>query len=159
MPPQITTPEMEIAIANHFGFRKNLIVPNVKWGLLLNGKPMHECDLLILTKSRYLWEVEIKVSKADLIADKKKAHGHINSNVKRLYFALPHYIEDYIEHIPDRAGVILVNKPRTRLSCKVVRPAKNEKGYQLSDKEVLKMAMLGAMRIWNLKQKLKDRVA
>ncbi len=159
MPPQITTPEMEIAIANHFGFRKNLIVPNVKWGLRLNGKPMHECDLLILTKNRYIWEVEIKVSKADLIADKKKAHGHISSNVKRLYFALPHYIEDYIQHIPDRAGVILVNKPRTRLSCEVVRPAKNEKGYQLSDKEVLKMAMLGAMRIWNLKQKLKDRVA
>jgi len=24
MPPQITTPEMEIAKANHFGFRKNL---------------------------------------------------------------------------------------------------------------------------------------
>lgn len=99
------------------------------------------------------------MSKADLIADKKKAHGHINSNVKRLYFALPHYLEDYIKYIPDRAGVILVNKPRTRLSCKVVRPAKNKKGYQLSDKEVLKMAMLGAMRIWNLKQKLNDRVA
>lgn len=158
MPPRITTPEMEIALANHFGFRKNLIVPNVKWGLRLNNKPMHECDLLILTRSRYLWEVEIKVSKADLIADKKKAHGHINPNVKRLYFALPHYLKDCIQHIPDRAGVILVNKPRTRLSCKVVRPAQIEKGYQLADKEELQMARLAAMRIWNLKQKLNDRV-
>jgi len=40
MPQKITTLEMEIALANHFGFRKNLIVPNVKWGLNLNGKPM-----------------------------------------------------------------------------------------------------------------------
>ena len=40
MPKKITTLEMEIALANHFGFRKNLIVPNVKWGLNLNGKPM-----------------------------------------------------------------------------------------------------------------------
>jgi hypothetical protein len=59
---------------------------------------MHECDFLLLTKNRYLWEIEIKVSKADLIADKKKIHGHINSNVKRLYFALPHYMEDYIQY-------------------------------------------------------------
>ncbi len=39
------------SIACHFESRKNLIVPNVKWGLRLNGKQMHERDLLILTKS------------------------------------------------------------------------------------------------------------
>ena len=36
---------------------------------------MHECDLLVLTKSRYLWEVEIKVSTADLIADIEGCSG------------------------------------------------------------------------------------
>lgn len=148
---------MEIAIATHFKFTTNLIVPNVSWGMYLNKVPLHECDLLVLTKSGYLWEIEIKVTRADLLADKKKTHGHHNQNIKRLYFALPHYLESCIEHIPERAGVILVKKTSHGYVCRQVREARNDKGYQLTEKEKLKMAMLGAMRIWGLKKNLIKR--
>ena len=144
---------MEIALARHFDFRKNLIVPNISWGLFLNQRVMHECDLMVLTNSNYLWEVEIKISKSDLVADKKKRHGHHNPNIKRLYFAIPEYLENCIEHIPERAGIILVAK-RTRVLCREIKKPRIDIGYQLTEKEKLKVAMLGAMRIWGLKNKV-----
>ena len=149
------TIEMEIALAKYFGVRKqSLIVPNVSWGLYLNFEDLHECDLLILTKTGYLWEVEIKISKADLIADKKKIHGHHNSNIKRLYFAIPEYLACDTEHIPERAGIIIVSKKRTRVYCTTIREPKNQKGYKLTDKEKFQFARLGTMRSWTLKKNL-----
>jgi len=93
---EITTPEMEIALAEYFGIRQNLIVPNVSWGM-----DSHECDLFILTPAGYGWEVEIKVSKADLFKDKHKRHRHNSSKIKFLYFAIPEYLERYIDEIPE----------------------------------------------------------
>lgn len=157
---KLKTPEMEIALAQHFNYRQNLIVPNVSWGLYLNRQPLHECDLLVLTKSGYLWEVEIKVSKSDLIADKKKMHGHVNANIRRLYFALPHYLEDCIEHTPERAGIIIVTVGAAgQLKCKQIRAPRNDRGYRLTDKEQYKMARLGALRIWALKNKIVEAEA
>ena len=68
---KITTPEIEVRVASFFNPRQNIIVPNISWGVNL-----HECDLLIIRKSGYGIEVEIKVSKSDLIADAKKPHHH-----------------------------------------------------------------------------------
>jgi hypothetical protein len=149
----MNTLEMEIALSLHFNYRQNLIVPNVSWGMYLMGRPLHECDLLICTGSGYLWEVEIKVSKSDLLADKKKKHGHFHPALKRLYFAIPEKLSPYIGEIQDNAGVIVVSK-RSRICCEVVRPAKNKKGLALNMKQRLKLAELGAMRIWGVKQKL-----
>ena len=142
---------MEVKLAKHFNYKQNLIVPNISWGLYLNHNTLHECDLLVLTTSNYLWEIEIKISKSDLIADKKKWHGHHNPNIKRLYFAIPEYLKDCIEHIPDRAGIIIV---KNKYRCEQIRKPRIDKGYQLTDKEKLKMAILGSMRIWALKKKI-----
>ena len=152
------TIEMEIALAKHFNIRKNIIVPNVSWGLWLNNAPLHECDLLLLTKSGYLWEVEIKISRGDLIADKKKTHAHYHPSIKRLYFAIPDYLSSDIKHIPERAGVIIVEKKRTRTFCKVIREPEIQKGYQLNDKEKFKLARLGTMRSWTLKKNLLKQI-
>lgn len=96
------------------------------------------------------------MSKADLINDKKKSHGHFNDNIKRLYFAIPNYIKDYEKHIPDRAGIIIIRRAKTsnRLFCRIERPAINQKGYKLKEDDKYKMALLGAMRAWPLKRKL-----
>lgn len=146
--------EIEIALSSFLNVRQNLIVPNISWGMSVNNTILHECDLLLCTKSGYLWEIEIKTSKADLIADKKKIHGHYNPNIKRLYFAIPEFLLKNIEHMPERAGIITVNKRDEYVFCKVNRKAKDQTGYKLTDKERLKMAKLGCMRIWNLKKKI-----
>lgn len=154
---KMTTLEMELALVNYFDHVQNLIVPNVHWGFSFN----HECDLLIMTKAGYLWEVEIKISRADLIRDKQKRHCHIDyrGRIKFLYFAIPDYLEKDIEHIPDYAGIIRV-KPylyggREYFNCQIIKkPQYNNNSYKLNDAEKYKLARLGAIRIWSLKNKI-----
>lgn len=139
--------DIEIAVAEYLNVRTNLIVPNVSWGLFL-----HECDILVITPAGYAWEVEIKVTKADLIKDKEKRHDHRNKKIKDLYFALPYYLEPYIEHVPARAGIIFVDE---NLRCKTFRrPRPNKAAYRFSEAERYKVARLGSMRIWSLKKKI-----
>lgn len=153
---KITTPEMEVALSAYFNYRQNLIVPNVSWGMHL-----HECDLLIVSKSGYLTEVEIKVSRADLRNDAKKWHGHHSNAIKRLIFALPDYLEECIEFVPERAGIILVRPndadadPIWAPRCREIRPARRNKAAgKISATDRYKIARLGTLRIWNLKRKL-----
>ena len=143
-----TTPEMEIALASYFGIRTNLIVPNISWGL-----GVHECDLFVLTDSGYAWEIEIKVSRSDLIKDKEKYHKHEHRKIKRLYFGIPENLTPHIHHIPGIAGIIVVN---IHGNCRKIREAKTKGNYKFSDSERYKIARLGTMRIWSLKQKLLD---
>jgi len=146
---KLKTIDMEIAVATYLNIRTNLIVPNISWGMSL-----HECDLLVITPSGCGWEIEIKVTKSDLIKDKEKYHGHYNKKIKDLYFAIPDYLMDCIEHIPERAGIILVNN---KLQCKTYRRPKSTKNaYQFSQAERYKVARLGSMRIWGLKRKLNN---
>ncbi len=150
---KITTLEMEISLSKHFNWLQNLIVPNVSWGMFV-----HECDLLILTPAGYLTEVEIKVSKADLKKDKEKRHKHNSSKkIKYLYFAIPNYFKDYEEHIPERAGIITVKPGHHSVyngGCEVIRKAEIQNKYQVTEKDRYKLAWLGALRIWKLKEKL-----
>ena len=151
------TEYMEIALASYFGIRQNLIVPNVSWGM-----DSHECDLFVLTPSGCGWEIEIKISKSDLFADKNKRHGHHSSKIKFLYFAIPDYLKKYINEIPERAGIIVVSQTRhgrighTYEYCdctKIKSPNKNS-NYKYTDLERMQLARLGALRIWGLKRKL-----
>ena len=150
------TIDMEIAIADYFNSRVNLIVPNISYGMGL-----HECDLLIITKSNYAYEVEIKVSSADLIRDIKKKHNHEHEKIKHLYFAIPSYLTEFTRYIPERAGIIVVDNQVADSGiwqgcCKRIREAKINSKYRFTDTEIFNVARLGTMRIWTLKQKLRE---
>lgn len=147
---KLTALDIEIAIAECYGIRAHLIIPNVSWGLWLG----HECDLLLLTNSGYAWEFEIKVSKQDLIRDKFKGHNHFSPKIKYLYFAIPEHLENEIEHIPERAGIIVVTKENEDYYCNVIRRPTKNCDYKFSDSERCELARLGALRIWGLKKKL-----
>ena len=157
MTAKITTTEMECQLARYLGYRRNLIVPNVEWGM-----GVHECDLFVVTAAGYVWEVEIKVSKYDLIKDKEKWHGHRSNKIRRLYFAIPSYLQEQVEHIPERAGIIVVapKEERAWLRCKTIREAtENRTAPKLTDDERYKVARLGALRIWRLKEKVLEATA
>lgn len=153
---------MEVALASYFNYRVNLIVPNTYWGL---GYDMHECDLLMVSRAGYVTEIEIKISRADLRRDAKKAHGHENKAIKYLYFALPTYLENCVDLVPERAGIILVrpgnNVPGVyphKPKCKRIRdPICRKHAQKMNDRERYKVARLGALRIWDLKRKLNGR--
>ena len=163
----MTTLEMEIALAAHFNHRQNLIVPGVHWGFFI-----HEIDLFVLTKAGYAYEVEIKVSKADLVKDKGKRHQHRDDKgrIKYLYFAIPESLKAEIVHIPDRAGIIVVEKymgkwgryvkdryetyEKEAYNCRLMRAPEMLGTYKFSDSERYTIARLGALRIWSMKDKL-----
>ena len=155
---KLTTIEMELAIAKYFGYRQHIIVPNVSWGFT-----SHECDLLLIRKSGYCFEIEIKRSKSDMLADFKKRHGHIDrkNRIVQLYYAFPKELLPKLEElVPKECGILTVerylgwnDKPSTHVS--MVRDAKRKKGARrLTEKEQLQIARLGTLRIWTLKQKI-----
>lgn len=146
--------DIEIALMNEFGVRRNMILPNASWGLGL-----HECDLLIIRKSGYAVEIEIKTNKYDLINDKKKKHGHRSYKIRQLYFAIPTELMPYIEHIPERAGIIEIQEGDTSYKpykCVFHRKAKINGSYKFTDKELIKAGHLGMMRILGLKETIRD---
>lgn len=155
--PAFTTSEIEILLANFFEYRRNLVVPNISWGMGL-----HECDILVLTQKGYLTEVEIKISKADLIRDKHKDHGHRSTLLRRLYFAIPDKLVPFIEHVPERAGIIVVNKYLSstglwRPNVNILRAATiNLTAPKATPEQRFNMARLGALRIWSLKSAIEN---
>ena len=145
------TIDIELAVIRYFRPRQNLIVPNVSWGM-----NMHECDMLIITANNYGIEVEIKVSKSDLIADGKKRHHHYDNRIKRLYFAIPDNLRTSADLIPSEAGILVIGIYKGLWVCKKIREARIKSGYKFSAEERYQIARLGTMRIWTLKQKIRD---
>jgi hypothetical protein len=154
----ISTSEMEVAIANYFGIRTHIVVPNVSWGFFT-----HECDLFLIRKSGFGFEVEIKRSKSDMMADFKKNHGHIDrkNRIVQLYYAFPIELLPKVEAlVPKECGIITVEYYGDGINeyrgyARMHREAKRKKGAKkLTTAEQLKIARLGTLRIWTLKNKL-----
>ena len=150
---KIKTIDMEIAVARYINFSQHLIVPNVSFGMGFR----HELDMLVLTNSGYLWEVEIKVSLADLKKDKDKWHGHHSSMIKDFYFAIPSCLVPHTAHIPERAGILVVSRNASgRIYCsKIRKPKTNRAAPQMTDRQRYKLARLGVIRLWTVKKKLR----
>lgn len=154
----ITAKQIEINLANYFNYRQNLIVPNISWGLL-----DYEADLLVMSKNGCITEVEIKVSKQDLIRDAEKRHSHNSNLVKYLYFAIPDKLLPFIDYIPKKAGILVLSKNNDHyfeefcwyLTVKKIRDAEvNRNLVKLTDTNRYQFARLGAMRIWKLKKEI-----
>jgi len=152
---KMTSVHIEEALFRYFNPRRNLIVPNVWWGLGFQ----HEIDLLVCSKQRWCTEIEIKVSLNDIKADLKKAHGHSDERLRRLFFAIPDYLyERAIDYIPERAGILAIKEAKKgtlivkqRRYCKI-----NKFARQLTNEEYIKLLELGCMRLHNF-SKLKLR--
>lgn len=138
---------IEIALAKHFNPRQNIIVPNVWWGFGLN----YEADLIVVHKSGYATEIEIKTSKQDIKRDLKKRYFHNSNKIRRFFYAVPWHLADS-EYLRSDCGLIVVNE---KLHCKTIRaPRHNKQAQRLTETEIRKILHLGCMRIWSLKQKL-----
>lgn len=139
--------EIELAVAKHFGIRDCVIVPNVSWGFL-----PYEADLLILNSSDYAYEVEIKVSRGDLIRDKEKRHSHNCNKIRKLWFAVPEKLMHCLEFVPAKAGILIVGIAG---QVREHKPPEINKGcLKLTADEKFTVARLGALRLWPLKERV-----
>jgi hypothetical protein len=153
----IKTIDIEVAIAKYYGVRKNIIVPNISWGF----QWMHECDMFIVTKAGIATEVEIKISKSDLLADFKKGHDHKDKagRITYFYYAMPETLyEKCKDLIPPEAGILTCERGSWDGASAFIREkrkaTKRKNTRKLTPEEQLKIAWLGTMRIWSLKEKI-----
>lgn len=147
---------IQVGLAYFIGYRKNLIVPNVSYGWM-----NYEADLLTVSQSGWLTEIEIKISLQDLKHDLKKGHGHNDKRVRKLVYCIPEAcLEWAVQNLPAGDGIIIWkvkaakqgNQEINILSFSNFRQAKARKDVkQLTDKEIISLQRLGCMRIWSLK--------
>ena len=152
--------QLELNIAKFFDYRQNVIIPNVSWGMGLG----YEADIIVISKSRYCTEVELKISRADLKRDRNKRKWKLNTPrwseerydiIRRQFFCIPEVLCDAIEFIPPQCGIIWVSEiGRVHLE----RAAKTKEARPLTDKEYLHALHLASMRTWTLKETLLRRL-
>lgn len=137
-----------------FHFTRNLVVPNVSWGML-----PWEADLLVLTQADFLYEVEIKISLGDVKRDLSKSKWrpqfqHMHDRLIRCrWFAMPKKLSEHKDIgvlVPEHAGIIAVDPDLPRhYAAKVVRPAKvNRNARKATIHERAQLARLGTLRYW-----------
>lgn len=155
MDTKLTVNEIQLALHNSgiWNKRQDIFVPNLSWGLL-----NHEADLVIMTKSGYLTEVEIKRSWADFKADFKKEHAHKDERVYYFHYCVPESIKDRVveflnERCENKRPSVLYYSETGSISS-VSGGWSHTGGRRLFLEEQLTVARLGCMRIWNLKEKL-----
>ena len=138
--------EVEIALSRYFDRRQYILVPNLSWSLL-----PWECDLALITKSDYLYEIEIKISKADLKRDLKKRKWLLydRGKVKRTWFAYPEVMSDNSELVPEIAGILIVDKHGFVKQTKP--PHDNPMAKKLNPHDKNTIMRLLNFRLWNMK--------
>ena len=150
---ELTVKDIQARLAEHWGIRNHIIVPNVSWGLL-----DYEADLLIMNKTGYVTEIEIKRSWSDFLADfKKDENAHKSEIIYQFWYCVPDGLyKDCIEKLKevypdslDRPNVISYSDSgvlnfhgKSASYCR----GKHRKMFL---EEQLKLARLGAMRYWS----------
>lgn len=127
-----------------FSQRKNwLVIPNVSWGFL-----RYEADMLVVTRSKFCTEIEVKISMADWKKDfEKRKHSTPDSRVKFQYYAAPYELAiRYNElEIPEGWGIIGVGDSK---GIEVLKEAVAKKARPVTDKELMILARLACFRVW-----------
>lgn len=171
--------QSRLAHIDQFNLRRNIVVPNVSWGLL-----EYEADFVSLSKSGYLTEVEIKRSWEDFRKDFQKKHMHDDPRISYFYYCVPKsiayrvmdalYVVEPCESkyrkykitgikdgVPTNAGLITYdNHDWQGNECEwigidfIAYAGRRKAARKLTDQEQLKLAHLGCMRLWDLKKKI-----
>lgn len=157
----MTTIEMEYAISRRYDMRTHIMVPNISWGLL-----DHEADMLIVRQTGYCIEYEIKRSFSDFVKDfdkwKWKRDGRTLRNIKEFWYVFPEKLwlkrrDEITPIMPKFAGILIIckdDKGNLPWSKEIRSPVPDSNVKPLNAKQILKVASLGTMRIWNLKRQI-----
>lgn len=160
----LSVQQIQLALRNSdlFNQRSDIIVPNLSWSVL-----PYEADLIGISKSGQITEVEIKRSIADLRADYKKDHRHDADCVTYFYYCVPEKLAEKAEKVileceqkrymvpiseKDCPALLLYNEKGEILHTGFGRAKRT--GYHetgLSDRE--NAGRMASLRYWNLLEK------
>lgn len=139
----------EAVVCGIFPIPRHICVANVSWSLL-----PYEADLLALTASGYMVEVEVKVSLSDLKRDAAKRKWEsraFRELVSRFYYAMPAALwakPAAQEAVRPGAGAIVVEHTQHGIRARVVREADRTGARALNERERFALARVGTFRAW-----------
>lgn len=162
---KLSVAQIQLALRNSdiFNPTRDLIVPNVSYGML-----PYETDLIGITPSGQVTEVEIKRSIADLRADYKKRHRHDAHCVTYFFYCVPECLVEQAKKIifeneQKRVFVPIEEKDcpallyfkENGLICHTGFGTAKRHGYvgsEAADRE--KAGFLASLHFWNAAEKL-----
>jgi len=132
-----------------------------------------ECDIVELTKSGYLYEYEVKITRADFKADAKKyrlGNEKIDgvwhtcnkskysvlqsgSRVNYFYYLVPKDLIS-VDEVPEFAGLIYIDITYVHPYFKVVKPAPKLSKEKITEKRIIKLLESTYYRYHSLRIKL-----
>ena len=129
------------------------VVPNVGAGMGFEW----ESDLLILTKSLYLTEIEIKISASDFRIDAAKHKSSIDKKmhdefIRRFFYAAPKKLAEKIL-AETNFGVISIDD-QSRIEILRKAPL-NKNARKMTERECLNMLRLAALKAWDMAHRYK----
>ena len=132
-----------------------------------------ECDIVELTKSGYLYEYEVKITRADFKADAKKQRDgyekiegvwqpssktkygvlQSGSRVNYFYYLVPKDLIS-VDEVPEFAGLIYIDITYVHPYFKVVKPAPKLSKEKITEKRIIKLLESTYYRYHSLRIKL-----
>lgn len=157
MDTKLTLDQIHLSLRNSglWNRRSDIMVPNVSWGLL-----PYEADFVVISKSGYMTEIEIKRSWEDFKADFKKDHKHDDERVYKFAYCVPKSIRDkaisYIRtqnpDVPDyMLPAVIYYSEDMGIGLTELNSFDNynsPKRRKLFIEEILKVSRLGQLRYW-----------
>lgn len=151
----MTANEVQYTLATaYWDYTKQIVIPN---SYFLGD----EADLLVLQKSGWLEEVEVKVSASDFRKEfedgnrcKNRKHQRMafcdEDRLRRYWFAVPEELVPKVKDlVPPYAGLLSVGGCGRTGYVRVVKQApKLQKARALTVEEQLKLCRLGYIRLW-----------
>ena len=149
-----TSSEIKAMVAGYFRYKKQCSVIAFEASNKLLWATGEPADILVVSESRMLYEIEVKISLTDLRNDKKKNKHYLFRNrqnclpVYKFYFAVPQELAnaaiDIVKNYYPYAGLLAVSKfPFTSAAIdfgvKEVLSPKIRNGNRLPMKEILYM--------------------
>ena len=162
MDTNLTIDQIHLALRNSIFWKKrtDIMIPNLSWGLL-----PYEADFVVVNKSGYMTEIEIKRSWEDFKADFKKNHKHDDERVYFFAYCVPESISGKVvsflkETDPDTPDFML---PAVMYYSENMKIGLTELGVldnfivpkrrKLFLEEILTIARLGQLRYWSRVEK------
>lgn len=161
----LSVQQIQLALYRHlFDGRSETVVPNVSWGLL-----EYEADLLGISQSGQVTEVEIKRSLQDLKADFRKHHRHDDSCVTYFYYCVPECLEEQAKEAilenerahsptperitPDDCPCLLTFREDGTVHPTGFGTAKRSGFHRRGTEDKATLGRLGTLRFWTLLEK------
>ncbi len=115
----------------------------------------HEADFVAITKSRFIVECEIKISRGDFFKDFKKEAKHLKMINKvccanYFYFAAPEGLIK-IDEVPEYAGLIEISLVNNKSRAIVIKNAPRIHNEKITDQMLIKLLRSVMYKYFNYK--------